>query len=136
MSQLENIEEELQLNRFGYRAKYICDAARFLKNTVIDFHNLTYNDAREKLMSIKGIGRKVADCICLISLKHFFVVPLDTHLIRYSKKEFNLSISTINDRNYSYIQELWKIKYGEFAGVWQLYAFNKSINSKKIKINL
>jgi N-glycosylase/DNA lyase len=40
---------------------------------------LPYEDACSRLMELKGIGRKVADCICLFSFAMHETVPIDTH---------------------------------------------------------
>jgi len=131
-SGLVNCKEELIKEKFGYRAQYICDAARFLSNNQIDWDKLTQEESRKILMQMKGVGRKVADCILLIGLRFFHVVPLDTHLIKYSKTEFNLSFKTMNDKIYSEIQKMWITKFGNFAGIMQLFVF-KSMVDKRLK---
>lgn len=137
LKNLIGIEEELRNNKFGYRAEYICNAAEYLLKNPVDLSKLSYEEARTYLMGIKGIGRKVADCICLISLRHFHVVPIDTHVLRYSNNSFGLNVKNLNNRNYNIIQEKWIEKYGEHAGIAQLYVFKASVDSqegrKKIK---
>lgn len=131
-SDLINCKNELIMEKFGYRAQYICDAARFLSDNPIDWDKLTQEESRRFLMQMKGVGRKVADCILLIGLRFFHVVPLDTHLIKYSKAEFNLSFKTMNDKIYSEIQKMWITKFGNFAGIMQLFVF-KSMVDKRLK---
>ncbi|ELA42841.1 uncharacterized protein VICG_00156 [Vittaforma corneae ATCC 50505] len=123
---LKTIEKSLlnlQEQRFGYRSTFIIDAARFLQDNNVNWSAISFESARSILMNIKGVGRKVADCICLTSLRFFHVVPLDTHIIRYSIKEFNLKHKTLTDKMYSGIQRMWTEKYGEYAGIQQLYVF-------------
>lgn len=137
LKDLLNLENELKIQKFGYRANFICEASKFLIEHKIDWANLSYIEARKQLLAIKGVGRKVADCICLISLKFFDVVPLDTHIFRISQKEFNIETQSLTDKLYLNIQMLWRLKYGEFAGIVQLYRFKESLDSqpgrKKIK---
>ena len=45
-------------------------------------------DAIEYLMDFKGIGRKVADSICLYGLHRLECFPIDTHMNQYFKKEY------------------------------------------------
>ena len=45
-----------------------------------------YQDAHDELLSIKGIGPKLADCICLFALHHTEAVPVDTHLWQAAKR--------------------------------------------------
>lgn len=133
---LVNIEDDLRKNKFGYRAEYICDAARFLLQNRIEWHALSYEEARATLMKIKGVGRKVADCICLISLKQFHVVPIDTHILKYSSCLFSLELRGLNAKTYDMIQKMWVEKFGRYAGIAQLYAFKEYVdrNTSKPKI--
>ena len=39
-----------------------------------------YAVAVEKLMSLAGIGRKVADCVALFSMDCADTIPVDTHV--------------------------------------------------------
>jgi len=43
-----------------------------------EIKTLNYKDAKESLMTLPGIGSKVADCICLFSLNHTEAFPIDT----------------------------------------------------------
>lgn len=127
---LAEIEEELRINKFGYRAGYITGAARFLLENKADLASMSYPEARRFLMQIKGIGRKVADCICLMALRHFNAVPIDTHVLKYSTHAFNLDIKILNDRSYGLIQQEWIRRYGEHAGIAQLYAFKEYVDAR------
>lgn len=122
--------EMLENNKFGYRAKFICKAAEYLDQTQVDWYNLTYQNAKKELLNIMGVGRKVADCICLIALKHFSTVPLDTHLIKRSKEIFNIETKNISDTLYNEIQKLWIDKYGKYAGIVQLHFFKRSVDAR------
>lgn len=131
LDKLVGIEDELRSEKFGYRARFVCNTASFLMENHIDWDSLSYEESRTALMRISGVGRKVADCICLVGLGFFHVVPLDTHLLRYSMQEFNLRYESISDKAYSEIQRLWVEKYGMFAGVMQLYVFKESIDARR-----
>ena len=43
---------------------------------------MEYEEAHRTLMAQYGIGRKVADCICLFGLHHIDAFPVDTHIRR------------------------------------------------------
>lgn len=130
LDKLAGIENELRQEKFGYRASFISSAARFLMENRVEWETLPCEEARAMLMRMKGVGRKVADCICLVGLRFFHVVPLDTHLIRHSRMEFNLGHGSVSDSVYSQIQQLWVAKYGRFAGVVQLYVFKSSVEAQ------
>lgn len=128
---LKTVEEsmaKLQEQKFGYRSAFVVDAARFLQENTVDWSSVSFESARDILMGIRGVGRKVADCICLTSLRFFHVVPLDTHLTRYSAAEFKLNCKTLTSKTYSEIQRMWVERYGEYAGVQQLYVFKRSVD--------
>ena len=65
----------------GYRSEYIIDAVNKIANGEISYNeliNMPYEKAKEKLMTIKGVGERVADCVCLFSLGFFEEFPVDT----------------------------------------------------------
>lgn len=126
---LINIENELIKNKFGYRSKSICETAKELIK--YDFNLLkTYSDIFNKLIQLRGIGPKVADCICLYSFGYLNIVPIDIHIFRQSILLFNLKKVKLNKKLMLEIKEKWKDYFGEFAGVVQIYIFYKSINLK------
>jgi N-glycosylase/DNA lyase len=70
---------------FGYRAEFVVEAAQrllTLGNWEASLRTHDRHGAREALMRLKGIGRKVADCIALYGLGHYDAVPVDVHLWR------------------------------------------------------
>ena len=67
----------------GYRAEYIANMCEYVRSDP-DFlqrlAKMAYDAAREALLQMKGIGPKVADCICLFGLHHTEAFPVDTHV--------------------------------------------------------
>src|SRR3989338_2048815 len=60
--------QEIQNCGVGYRAKFIIDAAKMVESRQIDFDQLkksNYQNAKETILTVPGIGNKVADCILL-----------------------------------------------------------------------
>lgn len=41
---------------------------------------LPYEEARQELLKLYGVGEKVADCICLFALHKLEAFPIDTHI--------------------------------------------------------
>ena len=78
---------------------------------------------REKLLTLSGVGPKVADCILLFStLKRFDVFPIDVWVRRvmndlYIKNEDETKVSKKE------IEKLAKEKYGDLEGIAQQYLF-------------
>ena len=77
----EATESELRDLGVGYRAPYIVDTARMVRDGEIppeEFAGADYEAAREALTGYVGVGPKVADCVLLFSLDFPDPVPLDT----------------------------------------------------------
>ncbi len=118
----EASEDELRACKVGFRAPYIVDAAKrvYQKNIVLDtLFNISADDARKELMSIKGVGPKIADCILLFAYAKGEVFPTDVWIKRvvehiYFKGE---------DTKLQTIQEFAKEYFGAFAGYAQQYIF-------------
>lgn len=69
----------------------------------------SYNEAMTELMKVKGIGKKVANCVCLYGLHMFRAVPEDVWIKR------------VIDEDYGGEKPEWM--EGEYAGLLQQYAF-------------
>lgn len=62
----------------GYRAPYLVKTIDALNNGFnLDMSGLSTSEARSKLTSLMGIGRKVADCILLFGYHRTDVFPVD-----------------------------------------------------------
>lgn len=99
------VEAHLRQLGFGYRAKYLhqtalmisedhdeawLDSLRNPESPALGFKASTagemlaegrdgYRIAHEQLLSLQGVGPKVADCVCLMGLGWGEAVPVDTH---------------------------------------------------------
>ena len=65
--------QELKECKLGYRAKYVLDTSRIIASGEIDFDKLKksdYQETKELLLKLPGIGDKVADCVMLFSLEN------------------------------------------------------------------
>ncbi|KAF7679723.1 N-glycosylase/DNA lyase [Astathelohania contejeani] len=124
---LANIEEELKINKFGYRARYISRTAQLLLET--DIQKLAnISNLSKKLREYKGIGKKVADCIALMGFGRYSNVPVDIHIYRYSKEKYNLDVKNLNETNYKKIQKAFFDEFGEYCGIAQLFIFKNLID--------
>jgi len=84
-------EEDLAPIRMGFRTRYILDASKKVASGEIDLEKLktmSYDDAKAVLMTIVGVGPKVADCTLLFSLKQFSAFPKDVWIKRAMEKLF------------------------------------------------
>lgn len=105
----------------GYRASYLLSTAKTLVEG-FDLEGLVKLDtlsARKAIMSLKGVGPKVADCILLFGLKKCDSFPVDTWIEKAYHDYFETGLKNRNDIS-KYLCEL----FGEDAGYIQQYLFN------------
>lgn len=98
----------------GYRDKYILSMAEYCSSKegkcwLERLKGCSYEEAVPLLLQRFGIGRKVADCICLFALHHIGAFPIDTH------------IRQILDAHYP--NGFPFSRYEGFAGILQQYLF-------------
>lgn len=115
-------EEELRACKVGFRAPYIMDACRKILNGEIilnDLYIMPTEEAKAALMSIKGVGPKIADCILLFAYGKTEVFPTDVWIKRviegfyFEGREVPLAE----------IQAFAKSYFGDLAGYAQQYLF-------------
>ena len=122
--------QEIQNCGVGYRAKFIIDAAKMVESRQIDFDQLkksNYQNAKETILTVPGIGNKVADCILLFSLDKLEAFPLDRWIIRILKKyyleKFELKTKSITEKQYNTLHEKIVKHFGPYAGYAQQFLF-------------
>ncbi|CAL7949561.1 unnamed protein product [Xylocopa violacea] len=137
----ENVENKLKEEKFGYRAGYIANTAKRLmelggKEWLLNLHKKnsnSYAEARKELITLPGIGPKVADCICLMSLGYLEAIPVDTHMFQIARANYlphleqNKTVTPkIHEEISSHLRELW----GPMAGWAQAIVFCAKIDNR------
>jgi len=124
----------------GYRAKFIKEAANMSLLKKIDFEYLrksNYQDAKENICLVPGVGNKVADCILLFSLNKLDAFPLDRWMIRilekYYSDQFQITTKTITEKQYDILHEKIISHYGQYAGYAQQFLFKMERENYKKK---
>lgn len=103
----------------GYRAEYLVDFLKDINKLDIDEFFKDSKDLRNDLIKIKGIGRKVADCILLFGLDRKDVFPVDTWICKVYK-----DLTCENDKSSALkISDILEKKFGELSGYIQQYLF-------------
>lgn len=124
----------------GYRTEFVKGASAKVMEGQINFEHLKksdYNVAKKSLLSVFGIGNKVADCIMLFSLEKPDAFPLDRWIIRslqqYYPDKFSFEGKTLTDKKYQLFHELTNQYFGPYAGYSQqfLFKFIRESNQKK-----
>jgi N-glycosylase/DNA lyase len=113
--------EEISACRAGFRCKYIYQAVGMVNSGVINLTEIASMDmaaARKELMTIPGVGPKVADCIMLFSMQKHRAYPVDVWVKRVTEYFF-----LGGDVKMKEIQQFAEEKFGELAGFAQEYLF-------------
>ena len=128
LKQLENVSvEEYRNLGLGFRDKRIYDTVHMLLNNQVDYKKW-YDEkntlkVREELLSLAGVGPKVADCILLFSdLKRFDVFPIDVW-VRRVMNELYIKNSDETKVNKKDIERIAYQKFGKLEGIAQQYLF-------------
>jgi N-glycosylase/DNA lyase len=105
----------------GFRKKYLFKAyCNMDRNQLLSLKKLPYKEARERLMNIPGVGKKVADCILLYSLDFLQAFPMDTW-IRKGLQKFYFKEKKVGEKA---MEEFVSHHFGPNAGYAQLYLYH------------
>jgi N-glycosylase/DNA lyase len=134
------VESHLRELGFGYRARYIAETARkvalekpadwleSLRNPeqpsfnpvpVPNRDHATYKGAHDELLSLSGVGPKVADCVCLMGLGWGESVPVDTHVWQIAQRDYKfgkVKTKTFNKVMYDSVGDHFRGLWGKYAG--------------------
>lgn len=107
--------------KLGYRARYIHQTAQFLK-THPSWLKITetapIETARERLMQLPGVGRKIADCTLLFGAGRLDAFPIDTWVEKILTRAYILE-----GWQSKQLQDFARVHFGPAAGLAQQYLF-------------
>lgn len=116
-------EEELRECKVGFRAPYIKNATEAVYSGVVTKEKLDELDiaqARELLMTIKGVGEKVANCVLLFGLGRREAFPVDVWMKRIMEQMYFDG----KDTKKQDIEAFAVNKFGDLGGYAQQYLFD------------
>ena len=119
----------------GFRAKYVRETSGIIKDKKVNFDDLgrlTYREAKRQLITLPGVGHKVADCILLFSLEKLEAFPVDIWIKRIVSKYYKQNCSDsklLREKGqptdqYARIREFGRTYFGEYAGYAQEYLYH------------
>jgi N-glycosylase/DNA lyase len=124
-------EAELRACGLGYRAKAIKAAAKAIATGELDLGRLKkagYNEAKEELLKVYGIGNKIADCILLFSLDKLDAFPIDVWIARallghYGWLAGKKMGEKLTERQYEDVSSAARTYFGRYAGYAQQFLY-------------
>lgn len=117
--------EDLRKLGLGFRDQRVHDTTQIILNKQITLEELEQENTenlRQKLLTLPGVGPKVADCIMLFGMHRFEVFPIDVW-VRRVMNELYIKLEDENKVNKKEIEKLAREKYSNLAGLAQQYLF-------------
>jgi len=130
--------KELRLCKLGFRAERVKAVSKLVSNSIFNLEalkTLSYERAKKELMTLPGVGAKVADCVLLFSLGKLEAFPIDVWMKRiileFYREHFELSFidkvatkKSLSPNQYEIISSFGRKYFGEYVGYAQEYLFH------------
>ncbi len=112
----------------GYRAEYVKGVAELICSgfDAYALSNLSTSELKRKLIELRGVGPKVADCVALFGYKKSDSFPVDTWIEKVYKQDF---LGTLNDREK--ISKYFTDRFKDNSGYYQQYLFHYKRNTEQ-----
>jgi N-glycosylase/DNA lyase len=122
----------------GYRAKHVLETSKKIYKGDFDLEGLRkmpYQQAKNALLGLSGVGLKVADCVLLFSLGRLDAFPVDVWVKRALIKHYTehfpdafvkklLSQESLSNSAYERLNEFGRNYFDEYAGYAQEYLYH------------
>jgi len=131
-ARLAQIEPEYltRISGLGFRGRNLVRVAKQVEERgegwALYLRDLPYGEAHRELVSLHGIGAKIADCVCLFSLDKTEAVPVDTHVWQLAKALYFpdwAERKSITGLAYNTVAGAFRERFGELAGYAQNFLF-------------
>jgi N-glycosylase/DNA lyase len=116
-------DAELRACKMGFRAPYLLNAARQIAEGKFDLERLrqlSYAEAREELMKLRGVGGKIADCVLLFAYGFDGAFPVDVWVERALQRLYFPRRRASDKR----LRRFAATHFGPHAGYAQQYLFH------------
>lgn len=103
----------------GYRDEFLADTARRIASEGIEKLRSLYGDKlKSELLTYRGIGPKVADCVSLFGFRQASSFPVDTWVEKVYREDFGGA-----EKDRKKINAFFTSLFGEYSGYAQQYLF-------------
>ncbi|CAN1234428.1 N-glycosylase/DNA lyase OGG1 [Linum perenne] len=133
-------EQQLREAGFGYRAKYLTGTVDALQSKpgggaewLQSLRKLELQDVIDALITLPGVGPKVAACIALFSLDQHHAIPVDTHVWQIATRYLlpELAGTKLTLKLCGRVADAFVMKYGKYAGWAQTLLFIAELPPQK-----
>lgn len=114
-------EAELRGCLLGFRARYIHQTAQFIAarpGWLEETEALPYAEAKARLMTLPGVGEKVADCVLLFGAGRLEAFPVDVWILKTMAARYGLE-----GWKPAQVAQFGRAHFGPLAGLAQQYLF-------------
>ncbi len=126
--------DDLAPCRLGYRAKYLIETAKAVRDEGIESlyalgdDSVTAAEASEALRRYCGVGAKVANCISLFSMGKIDSFPIDVWVKKVMNRLYGIDESDVRA-----MAKLAEERFGKYGGIAQQYLFYYITHNKEIR---
>jgi N-glycosylase/DNA lyase len=115
----------------GYRAKYLVETIQILDAMGGEEYLRglrSVQDPRQvqsELLKLRGVGRKVADCVALFSLHQTNAIPVDVHVWQIARRDYKNddadrrlpdNVKSLTPKVYDQVGDLFRTRFGSHGG--------------------
>lgn len=128
----------------GYRTKYLFETAKiFAKDrdsySPQQLRKLSYEEAKEKIMELPGVGSKVADCVLLFSYGFFESFPVDVWIHRAMSSMYDSELRKFAAATRAKAKRISELAvadfardyFGKYAGYAQQFLYHNARTRQK-----
>ena len=123
-------EQTLREQGFGYRGATIPKVAQVLASNggekyLEELSRAGFETARAALIELPGVGKKLADCICLFAFDYGESVPIDTHIWQVLTRLYypHWVGTNVTDIKYEEAAGSFRDRFGNLAGAAHQFLF-------------
>jgi N-glycosylase/DNA lyase len=119
--QILDKKERIGECRLGFRESRFIELAQRTEDGEIDIkgmEELSYGDLVKELITINGVGPKVADCVALFGYGHLEAFPVDVRIQNVMRARYGI------EGNYRAVSAAGREKFGGYAGYAQEFLYH------------
>jgi N-glycosylase/DNA lyase len=114
-------QDEIGVCKLGFREQRFIELAQKMEDGDLDLDvisEMKYENCVKALMTIKGVGPKVADCVALFAFDHLDAFPVDVRIAKTMENIYGVT------GGYAKVSSYGREKFGRFAGYAQEFLYH------------